>query len=198
MEFEPKIFRTIVFVRHGQYSSQPEALTSLGRKQARLTAKALAELNPSKIHCSTMPRAMETAGIISRHVGLQIQPKDMFREGRLSGPVAYNRVVYNGLSLAEKKALLNEAKEARENADLAFNELFKAPKVGQTIEVVVAHGNVIRYWVCKALDVAEEKWLKMDVTHTSLTTIRIAKSGNLTLLGFADAGHLPLAMRTYV
>jgi serine/threonine-protein phosphatase PGAM5 len=198
MEFDPRIFRTIIFVRHGQYSSEPEKLTKLGCKQAQLTAKALALLSPSKIHCSTAPRAMETASIISQHTDLKFKAHDMFREGFLPGTVDFNKLVTAKLTAKEKKSFFAKAKAARATADLAFETLFKAPQRGQTTELVVAHGNVIRHWVCKALNIPPEHWTKMDVSHTSLTTIRISKSGNITLLGFADIGHLPLKLRTYV
>ncbi|MGZ3768500.1 MAG: histidine phosphatase family protein [Bdellovibrio sp.] len=198
MEFEPKIFRTIVFVRHGQYSSDPEKLTSLGRKQAQRTAKAVALLQPSKIHCSTMPRAIETASIIGKHLGLKFRAKDIFREGLLPGTLGFNKLITKGMSLKDKKEVIAKIKIARKNADTAFKALFQSPKKGQSTEIVVAHGNVIRYWVCKALDISEDKWLKMDLRHTSLTTIRISKKGHIVLLGFADSGHLSLKMRTYV
>ena len=198
MEFEPKIFRTIVFVRHGQYDSDPEKLTALGRKQAKKTAKALAMLKPVKLHCSTMPRAMETATIIGEQVGLSFKAHDMFREGRLAGTTDYNEIFTKDMTAAERKTHRQKVKQARENANLAFKKLFKPPQKGQSTEIVVAHGNVIRHWVCKALEIPEERWMKMDVSHTSITTIRVSKAGKLILLGFADTGHLPLSMRTYV
>ena len=198
MEFEPTVFRTIVFVRHGQYLNEPERLTTLGRKQAALVAKALKPLDISKIHCSTMPRAVETANIICQQVGLRFKPKDVFREGFLPGTVGYNKMKLKKASPAEKAELRLKMRLAKKNADEAFKFLFKTPQRGQSTEVVVAHGNVIRHWVCKALKISEEKWLAMDVSHTSITTIRVSKSGKFMLLGFSDNGHLPHKMRTYV
>lgn len=198
MEFEPKVFRTIVFVRHGQYSSEPEKLTILGRKQAALVAKAIKPLGVSKLHCSTMPRAIETANIICQQVGLKFKPKDIFREGFLPGTVKYDKMKLKKASPMEKIELRKKMRTAKENSEKAFQFLFKTPKRGQATEVVVAHGNVIRHWVCKALQISEEKWLSMDVSHTSITTIRVTKSGNFMLLGFSDNGHLPHKMRTYV
>jgi serine/threonine-protein phosphatase PGAM5 len=198
MEFEPKIYRTIVFVRHGQYSNEPEKLTTLGRKQAALVAKAIKPLGVSKLHCSTMPRAIETANIICQQVGLKFKPKDIFREGFLPGTVKYENMKLKKASPTEKIELRKKMRTARENSNEAFQFLFKIPKRGQAVEVVVAHGNVIRHWVCKALKISEEKWLSMDVSHTSITTVRISKTGNFVLLGFSDNGHLPHKMRTYV
>lgn len=198
MEFEPKVFRTVVFVRHGQYLSEPEKLTALGRRQAALVAKALKPLGVTRIHCSTMPRAIETANIICQQVGLEFKPQDMFREGFLPGTAEYEKLKLEKASAADKIELRKKMRLARENAQEAFEYLFKAPRRGQSVEVVVAHGNVIRYWVCKALQISEDKWLNMDVSHTSITTVRVTKSGNFMLLGFSDSGHLPHKMRTYV
>lgn len=198
METKSPIFRTVVFIRHGQYSYEPERLTKLGLKQAKLTAKSLSLLHPSKIHSSTMPRAMETARVISQHVGLKFKAQDMFREGHLPGTTSFNQLASEKLTAKEKNLIITKTKTARAAADLAFDTLFKPPQRGQNVEVVISHGNVIRHWVCKALDIPTERWNKMDVAHASLTTIRIFKNGNIVVLGFADVGHLPIKLRTYV
>lgn len=89
-------------------------------------------------------------------------------------------------------------KENKARADQAYDFLFKAPKNGVSTHIVVAHGNVIRYWVCKALGVDPKKWIQMDLQQCSITTIRVDKSGDAVLLGFADIGHIPLEQRTYI
>ncbi len=198
MDFEPKVYRTIVFVRHGQYKKGPETLTPLGRRQTRIVAKAIKPLRPAKLFCSTMPRAKETAKIIGAQVKLKSHSKGFFREGLLPGTVGFYEQLTKKSSKSEKLKIKRKMKAAKINADAAFKFLFRPPKTGQTFEVVVAHGNVIRHWVCKALKIDQAKWLSMDVSHTSLTTIRIDKKGNLVLLGFSDNGHLPHKMRTYV
>lgn len=192
-----KIFRKIIFVRHGQYSLHPEKLTKLGRKQAKLTAKAISYLQPSKIHSSTMPRALETAGIIAQRTKIKVKSHNMFREGLLPGTVEFSSSISKKLNQT-KGNLKTKARTAKKTADLAFKTLFSIPKRGQYSEVVVAHGNVIRYWVCKALDISEDKWLNMEVSHCSITTIRISNSGNIVLLGFSDVGHLPLKSRSSI
>jgi len=67
--------RHLILVRHGQYNlagltDQERQLTSLGRSQAEMTGVRLAELSlpyTAIIH-SNMTRAVETAGLISRHL----------------------------------------------------------------------------------------------------------------------------------
>jgi len=56
---------------------------------------------------------------------------------------------------------------------------------------VVCHGNVIRYFVTRALDVDTEAWLGMSIGNCSLTTISVAADGSTKLLCFSDIGHLP-------
>jgi serine/threonine-protein phosphatase PGAM5 len=63
---------------------------------------------------------------------------------------------------------------------------------------VVAHGNVIRHWVCRALEIDPEKWLRMDVIQASITTIQVNEKGELMVLGFSDCGHIPRKKRTYL
>ena len=198
MDFEPKIYRTIVFIRHGQYQKNPEKLTQLGRQQAKITAKAIAPLKPSKIYCSTMPRAKETAQIMSSHIKLTPTAKSFFREGLLPGTIGFFNLITKESTKAQKIETKRKMKKAKLDADKAFKFLFQPPKSGATCEVVVAHGNVIRHWVCKALKIDSEKWLSMDVSHASLTTIRINKESQIVLLGFSDSGHLPHKRRTYV
>lgn len=198
MEFEPKVFRKLIFVRHGQYTSEPERLTALGRRQARLVAKELMLRAPTRIRCSTMPRAVETADIVSEQLRLKCLPNDLFREALLPGTVEFHRKKIKGLSRQEKTEFYRRLAAAKQSADRAYRELFKIPKRGRTVEVVVAHGNVIRYWVCRALGIPTEKWLSMDIGHGSITSIQIAGSGNVMLLGFSESCHLPLRMRTYV
>lgn len=198
MDFEPKIYRTIIFIRHGQYQKNPEKLTQLGRRQAKITAKAITPLKPSKIYCSTMPRAKETAQIIGSHINLTPIEKGFFCEGLLPGTIIFFNLITQKSPKAEKLKIKREMKKAKLDADNAFKFLFQLPKSGATSEIVVAHGNVIRHWVCKALKIDSEKWLSMDVSHASLTTIRIDKKGHFVLLGFSDSGHLPHEKRTYV
>lgn len=198
MDFEPKVFRNIVFVRHGQYQKPPEQLTALGRRQAQSAALALKPLKPTKLYCSNMPRAIETARLMEQELKLEPVVKAFFREGLLPGTQGFYELLTKKSSKSEKTALKAKMKAAKVSADAAFRFLFQKPQSGQQTQVVVAHGNVIRHWVCKALKISEKKWLSMDVSHASLTTIRINQKGEMVLLGFSDNGHLPHQMRTYV
>ncbi|WP_374076118.1 histidine phosphatase family protein [Bdellovibrio bacteriovorus] len=189
MDLEPKIYKTIVFVRHAQYEKDPERLTALGRAQAHLVSQVVRDLKPQKLYSSTMPRALETAAFIEKQCAITSLKRDFFREGILPGLEKVTKT---------DKASRVAMKENKERADQAYDFLFKAPKSGVSTHVVVAHGNVIRYWVCKALGVDSKKWIQMDLQQCSITTIRVDKKGDAVLLGFADIGHIPFEQRTYI
>jgi serine/threonine-protein phosphatase PGAM5 len=158
--------KTLVLVRHGQYlpkkENQIEQLTTLGRKQARLAGKRLREYKFDKIYCSTMPRAIETAGIICEQLGTRLQPlqTDNLRECVPGFPK----------ELQEKTGRKDKAmfKEHRQQANRAFKSFFKNSRKDST-ELLVCHGNIIRYLICKMLKVELNTWVRMDIQHCGIT-----------------------------
>ena len=62
---------------------------------------------------------------------------------------------------------------------------------GNRHDIVVCHGNVIRYFVTRALEVDPEAWLGMSLANCSLTVIRINADGTKKLLAIGDVGHIP-------
>jgi len=94
------VTRHIILVRHGQYDEthkedEKRILTPLGREQAHVTGKRIAEMmegaeakfGPCKVkalHVSGLVRAIETANIIAEHLpGIEVEEQDpMLNEGR--------------------------------------------------------------------------------------------------------------------
>lgn len=187
---EEQKYRFVVLVRHGQYNKDPEKLSSVGVRQARLTARALLPRMPAKLFSSKMPRAKETADIIGSHLGLKVTSKAFFNEGILPGSVSYRKNA--------KGTLLKKIQRDQKSVDEAFRFLFERPFKFSSCEVVVAHGNIIRHWLCKSLKISPAKnWMRMDLMHASLTIIRVDKVGRCVLLAFGDTGHLSPSIRTY-
>ena len=54
-----------------------------------------------------------------------------------------------------------------------------------SVDVLVCHGNVIRYFVCRALQFAPEAWLRFAVHNGSITVMQVNKKGDVivTALG---------------
>lgn len=189
MKNKKRIYRKIIFIRHGQYKSEPELLTAKGRKQAAIVAKRIKKITIHKYYSSNMPRAKETARIIAGKK--PVTAKKFFREQALPMP----QKILKDMPLEYRKSTLK--KNAKE-ADKAFKYLFKRPKSGDKTIVVVAHGNVIRYWLCRALDIDPKKWVYFDISNASMTTIGINRLGYFKISGFAEIQHLPLSFRTFM
>jgi serine/threonine-protein phosphatase PGAM5 len=63
--------------------------------------------------------------------------------------------------------------------------------------VIVGHGNVIRYFVCRALQLPPEAWLRMSIFNGSITYIMIQPNGYVTIRLLGDTGHLPYEETTF-
>jgi broad specificity phosphatase PhoE len=73
---------TFYFVRHGQKEliAGDPSLTQIGREQAKHTAKFLKDKQIKQIFTSPLKRAMETAKIIAKELGLKIKTDDRLIE----------------------------------------------------------------------------------------------------------------------
>lgn len=77
--------------------------------------------------------------------------------------------------------------------EAAFRRYFyraSPEQVEDSYEVLVCHGNVIRYFVCRALQFPPEGWLRMSVAHCSLTWMSIRPDGRVILRSLGDTGHM--------
>jgi len=72
----------LYFIRHGQPTYNPDALTPLGQRQAEAVGRRLALHGLDSIYASTHVRAWQTAVPASQILGLPIQPLDWAREDR--------------------------------------------------------------------------------------------------------------------
>ena len=94
----------LYLIRHGQSAGNaegrfgghgPTPLSDLGRRQAEMTAKALAREGISAIYSSDLTRAVETAEPLARLLGLPIHQSPAFRERHVG--------VLEGLTFDESK-----------------------------------------------------------------------------------------------
>jgi len=188
--------RTIYLIRHGQYDheddSDPDvgkALVPLGVAQARLVAARLASLpaDMTSLTSSTMTRARQTALVIGEDFpNLELRKSELIRE---CTPATWREDIMADTS--------PDAVEACErNLDRAFLEYFVPSTDGDRHDIIVCHGNVIRYFVTKILAVDTKSWLGMAIGNCSLTIVRIKPDGSMKLLAYGDVGHLPPNMQT--
>jgi len=188
-----KASRHIILIRHGQYNlagttDEEKYLTVMGRDQARLTGLRLAELSLPYtfiIH-SDMSRAVETAQLISESLpNVPLKPADsILREG---APIKPEPRV--GTWRPDHYYLQDGAR-----VEAAFRKYFHRPDQVQDMdsyELVVCHANVIRYFVCRALQFPPEAWLRLSLKHASLTWLVIRPDGRVSCRTLGEAGHFP-------
>ncbi|XP_060561094.1 serine/threonine-protein phosphatase PGAM5, mitochondrial-like isoform X2 [Ruditapes philippinarum] len=189
----PTATRHIILIRHGQYYDRESLdinrkLTDLGREQAQLTGARLVDMNYpwSKLICSTMTRAQETADIIHKQLpDLPREECDLLREGAPIPPEPPS-----GNWRPEKQFYKDGAR-----IEAAFRKYFHRADPEQTndsYEIVVCHANVIRYFVCRALQFPPEGWLRISLNHASITWLYIRPNGRVGLRTLGEAGFMPV------
>ncbi len=179
--------RTLVLLRHGQYDES--SLTPLGRRQAEHAARRIARLPITAIHCSTMTRAIETAEIAAKRLrGLAPRRARLLRECLPSTPPS---LLKRGLTIP---ASVRRAASAQ--VDGAYRRFFKRATGGAKCDLIVCHGNVIRYLVFRALGQRGEGWWNFGTSHCGITVVRILHDGRIKVDAYNDTGHLPRGMVT--
>uniref|UniRef100_A0A8C4RCM2 Serine/threonine-protein phosphatase PGAM5, mitochondrial n=1 Tax=Eptatretus burgeri TaxID=7764 RepID=A0A8C4RCM2_EPTBU len=161
-------------------------------QQAKLTAMRLANLGfhyDAIIH-SSMKRAVETAQIIQTKIpGPELQSSDLLREGMPYRPDPLNHW------RPEMKYFTDGAR-----IEAAFRECFHRAEDhqnGDTYVIIVCHANVIRYFVCRALQFPPQGWLRMSLNHGSITWISIRPNGRVSLKALGDSGFMPPDLLTH-
>nr|XP_046241713.1 serine/threonine-protein phosphatase PGAM5, mitochondrial isoform X6 [Scatophagus argus] len=189
---KPKATRNILLIRHSQYnlsgnSDKERILTPLGREQADLTGKRLAALGLKYdvlIH-SSMARATETAHIISKHLpGVELLSCDLLREGAPIEPVP-------PVTHWKPDAVYHEDGARIEAAFRRYIHRADPKQKEDSYEIIVCHANVIRYFVCRALQFPPEGWLRMGLNNGSITWLTIRPNGRVALRALGDAGFMP-------
>uniref|UniRef100_A0AAY5KZW0 Serine/threonine-protein phosphatase PGAM5, mitochondrial n=1 Tax=Esox lucius TaxID=8010 RepID=A0AAY5KZW0_ESOLU len=189
---KPKATRHILLIRHSQYNlsgngDHERVLTHLGREQAELTGQRLAALGLKYdilIH-STMARATETAKIISKYIpGVELVSCDLLREGAPIEPVP-------PVTHWKPDAVYHEDGARIEAAFRRYIHRADPKQKEDSYEIIVCHANVIRYFVCRALQFPPEGWLRMGLNNGSITWLTVRPSGRVALRTLGDSGFMP-------
>jgi serine/threonine-protein phosphatase PGAM5 len=195
---EHRGIRSIYLIRHGEYAPQDDDiadtlnnLTPLGIAQARLVSNRLKsmKINFNSLISSTMSRALQTAMVINGDFPeFELQKEDLIRE---CTPPTWRKDVMSGVDTSHRE-------ECVKNLERAFQKYFIPSSDNKDRnDIIVCHGNVIRYFVTKVLRVDTMAWLQMSITNCSLTIVRIFPDGTMKLDAFSDYGHIPENMRTF-
>lgn len=197
---KPKRNRYLYLIRHGQFNVKGTtdkecALTELGRAQADTTGKRLKQtgIRFTRMVHSTMTRATETAEIIHKHLDtVPMESCELICEGAPVPPdPPYRSANWNP---APRNFFVDGAR-----IEAGFRKYFHRALPTQqedSHEIIVCHTNVIRYWVCRALQLPPEAWLRLSLPHCSTSIVKITPLGDVTLQALGCAGHMPMEMIT--
>lgn len=185
------VTRTLYMVRHGYYDAVPgadsktaNALNATGRVQANLLAAHLATLPVkfSAVTSSEFTRARETGDAIAAKLALPC-----------ARDAALNERTPAGFGVADKDVDADAAAQL----ERAWQQFTAPPKDASTAEVLACHGNVIRWFVCRALGGDTARWTRMEIANCSITIIQIRADGSTRLQVFNDVSHIPREQQTW-
>lgn len=200
----------LIMIRHAQtewnkrrsfQGSSDNALSELGKEQARRLGERLKNKKIDRVIASPKKRAQDTAKAIAVHHGLEVETDERLTElnyGRWEGKnfddleaegdpdIAYyrkDRDFYgfpDGLSLFGGRcrigAFLDELKRQYWETDATI--------------VLVGHAGIFRMGIFHLLDIGNTYYDKMEPANAAMTVFRIDKEKGLKMLCFNDAAHL--------
>ena len=187
----------VYLVRHGIYDRDTTAtddrvgngLNALGHEQARLVGARLAALGIKfdRLISSELLRAKQTADDMDTL--MKMAPT---RDGSLNEctPPSVNAT----LMASEKPADLAACDST---LAAAFQRYFVATPQHDSYDVLVCHGNVIRWTLMKALGTDTKLWSNQDIGNCSLSIIAVRPDGSVRLVSYSDVGHMPLDKQTW-
>lgn len=207
--------KRLVLVRHGQsvwnaegrvQGQQCAGLSEIGRAQARLTARALADAYPqARLLASDLLRTMETAGPLADALGREIVQDAGLRErsfgaweGRSRADLTGGDGVQFERFLAGDDAVLEEvggetSRQLQDRVTPLFRRLLETtPDDGVTI--AVTHGGPVWHGAHRLLELPT--WALGEVGNASVTELVLVDDGRSILDRWNQLAHLPLELRT--
>ena len=185
--------RMLYLVRHGMYdpvsgadNRTANALNALGREQAAFTGDRLAAL-PMKfdvVTSSEFTRARETGDIIAAKLGMKCERDRLLNESLAPG-------------IDAARLQLTPVPGAEEQFNAAWLRYSRPAHGAPRNDLIVCHGNVIRWFVCKAIGLDTTQWTRIVAANCSLAFIKIYPDGIARLFVYNDVSHLPLEKQTW-
>lgn len=189
--------RKITLVRHGKHQrgvNIPNGgdLLPIGKEQAAYVGGALLRRNDiTALYASTMQRAYTTAQIIATffaHLG--VTTTNDLREAVFHVPQSQqDQDPYETMAPGTIDA-------HRVRMAVAYSKYIR-PADGPHDEhdVLVCHGNVIRYFMVRALNEPVASWHQYHVANASFTSLQVDDDGTVRLLDYSSVSHLPRRLR---
>lgn len=195
---KPNGVHYVYLVRHGIYDydstvtddTKGNRLNALGHEQAKLTGARFKGL-PVKVNslvASPYLRALETAADMGAVMGMTPVVDTLIHEctPRFESRPEYGRIA------SDEEMLACEA-----NLSAAFAKYLVPTPTANTYDVLVCHGNVIRWLVCKSMGMDVLNWRRMMLGNGSITVLAVAPDGTIRLAAYSDTGHMPAEKQTW-
>lgn len=202
---------TIVLLRHGETEWNLEGrwqgqaadtrLTDRGRAQAHIVANRLRIFPVQAIYSSDLARALETAQIVGRALGLEPAPEPRLRESdvgqwtgrtwdeiRTSWPDQVNAM----LAGQDVRRGGGESYQEMEDRLAAVLDAIMARHEGQTT-LVVSHGAAIRTLIAHALGASLAQMHRIAIGGNTAISILQTQHGILRVVSYNDTAHLDAA-----
>jgi serine/threonine-protein phosphatase PGAM5 len=188
----------VYLIRHGDYDRDPDrnaddvvsnGINALGHEQASLVGARLATLpiKPAALVSSTYRRAQETAEDIGRKLGMTPTLDSLLHECTAGS----ERADYM------KNHSVEEIAACDSNLAQAWRKYLVPSPDADRHDILVCHGNVIRWFVSRAVSGDPRHWPAMEIANGSLTILAVRPDGSVRLVSFSDVGHLPVAKQTW-
>jgi serine/threonine-protein phosphatase PGAM5 len=75
--------------------------------------------------------------------------------------------------------------------DRLYKRYLRPSPARDSLVVLVAHGNIIRSVVARALGLDPKLWLTMSLPNCSVTLLLVRPDGGVRVVTVGDVGHLP-------
>lgn len=190
--------RYLYLVRHGEQVDAefglPEGpLSERGLEQAALVADRLASINFDAAFTSPLLRAIDTATVITKHLGMEeATPSALLMDCIPSGPETDMPPAFESFfgGVTEEEIAAGQAQMTD-----ALGEWF-TPSREDRHELLITHNFVIAWFVREVFGASAWRWMGINQANCGLTIIRVRSAKPPVLLTHNDLGHLPPKLRT--
>ncbi len=83
-------------------------------------------------------------------------------------------------------------------AKRCFTKYFLPARSAPEVEIIVSHGNMIRYLICRAMGVPARCWVDLDIRNCGIAEVRINALQGCRVYSHNDTGHLPVHLHTFI
>ncbi|KAL8445717.1 hypothetical protein Emed_005399 [Eimeria media] len=204
-----------------------QGLTPLGRLQAEITGERLKAILKDKkiagVYHSNMRRARETAEIVASKLGdtaptvsavqdpllaegvpaMPLPPSTVFHPSQATVDARYfyrpappNQLTSNNAS-GSSNSTTSSSTNSSSGSSNSSGSNSSSKSSNEEYTILICHGNVIRYFFCRALQLPPNAWLRLATFNCGITWLTIDRRGYVSARQFGDVGHLNPSLITY-